>query len=155
MIAVLQRVSRAKVTVDGEIKGEIGKGFMILLGVAGDDCEDDAELLAEKISKFRVFCDENGKMNLSVKDIGGEVLVVPNFTLLASYRKGNRPDFFGGASPDVAKKLFDTFVSLMKERVLRTEQGVFGADMKVELVNDGPVTVTMDSNVLKGPKNGF
>lgn len=153
MIAVLQRVSRAEVKVDGETKGKIGNGFLILLGVAVDDCDIDAFLLAEKISKLRVFCDTDGKMNLSLKDTDGGVLVVPNFTLLASYRKGNRPDFFGGASPEKANALFETFVSLMKDRIKKTEHGVFGTDMKVELLNDGPVTIVMDSNVLKSAKS--
>ena len=148
MIAVLQRVGRASVTVDGEIAAECGHGFLILLGVARDDTEDDCRVLADKISKLRVFQDREGKMNLSLSDVDGSVIVVPNFTLLASYRKGNRPDFFGSAPPDEAKRLFEFFTSYLSELVPRTGRGIFGADMKVDLLNDGPVTICMDSKVL-------
>ena len=149
MIAILQRVSRASVKVDGEIKGKIDKGFMILLGVANGDTEQDAALLAEKIAKMRVFTDENDKLNLSVNDIGGSLLVVPNFTLLASYKKGNRPDFLGSAAPAEAKRLFDYFTDYIGNLVPGTQKGVFGAHMEVELVNDGPITIPMDSRILK------
>ena len=149
MIAVLQRVSRASVTVDGEKVAACGAGFLVLLGVARDDGEEDCRLLADKISKLRVFQDGEGKMNLSVCDVSGSVIVVPNFTLLASYRKGNRPDFFGSAPPDVAKPLFEYFVSYISKLVPDVGCGIFGADMKVDLLNDGPVTITMDSSVLK------
>ncbi len=149
MIAILQRVSRASVTVDGEVRAECGKGLLILLGVARGDTEEDCRLLADKISKLRIFSDEDGKMNLSVCDVAGSVIAVPNFTLLASYRKGNRPDFFGSAPPDEAKALFDYFADYISSLVPAVGRGVFGADMKVDLLNDGPVTIAMDSNVLK------
>lgn len=150
MIAILQRVKRARVSVDGTDVGACGKGFLILLGVAEGDDLRDCELLAAKISKLRVFTDENDKMNLSVKDIGGSVLAVPNFTLLASYKKGNRPDFMSSAHPTVAKPLFEAFCELLAGEGIPVERGVFGADMAVELVNDGPVTIPMDSKVLRG-----
>lgn len=150
MIAILQRVKKADVSVDGTVVGSCGKGFLILLGVAEGDDMRDCELLAAKISKLRVFTDENGKMNLSVKDIGGSILAVPNFTLLASYKKGNRPDFMNSAHPTVAKPLFEAFCELLTAEGIPVERGVFGADMAVELVNDGPVTVPMDSKVLRG-----
>ncbi|MBQ8748090.1 MAG: D-tyrosyl-tRNA(Tyr) deacylase [Clostridia bacterium] len=152
MIAILQRVTNASVTIDGEMTASIGRGFMVLLGVAKGDTETDAELLADKVAKMRVFEDENGKMNLSVTDIGGEVLVVPNFTLLASYRRGNRPDFMNSERPEEAKRLFTYFCDYIGKTV-PTARGTFGADMKVSLLNDGPVTIPMDSAVLKAPKN--
>ena len=148
MIAILQRVTSASVDIDGERVAEIGKGFLILLGVGRGDCESDADLLIGKITKMRVFSDENDKMNLSVSDVGGEVLVVPNFTLYASYKKGNRPDYMNSAPPSEAKPLFEYFCDRMAELV-PAERGVFGADMKVSLVNDGPVTIPMDSSVLR------
>ncbi len=148
MIAILQRVSYAKVEIDGKCHAGCGKGFLILLGVASDDGEEDCRALAEKISKLRVFQDEAGKMNLSVNDVGGGALVIPNFTLLASYKKGNRPDFFGSAPPAVSKPLFEYFTNYLKQLVQDVSAGVFGADMKVSLCNDGPVTIHMDSKVL-------
>lgn len=149
MIAVLQRVKHASVSIDGAINGECNEGLMILLGVAKDDVEEDARLLAAKISKLRIFCDENGKMNLSVKDIDGEALIVSQFTLLANYKKGNRPDYFGAGSPDHANKLYEYFVELMRAEVKHVGTGIFGADMQVSILNDGPVTIVMDSNQLK------
>lgn len=149
MIAVIQRVSRSSVSVDGETCGECGRGLMILLGVARGDGERDAELLAAKIAKLRIFCDEAGKMNLSVKDIGGEALVVSQFTLLANYKKGNRPDYFGAEEPSRANELYEYFVSLMRGELSHVGVGKFGADMRVEIVNDGPVTIVMDSEKLK------
>ena len=149
MIAILQRVSEAQVTVEGKCAVKIGAGFLILLGVADGDTEEDAVLLADKISKLRVFTDENDKLNLSVNDIGGSVLVVPNFTLLASYRKGNRPDFMQSAPPAEANRLFEYFTSYISGIVPKCEKGVFGAHMEVSLINDGPITIPMDSNVLK------
>lgn len=148
MIAVLQRVSKASVSVDGEIVGKCGKGLAILLGVAGGDCEKDAEVLAEKISKLRIFSDENDKMNLSVMDIDGEALVVSNFTLLANYAHGNRPDYMGAAKPDEANRLYEYFCLLLGKKVRSVEKGVFGADMALEISNDGPVTIVMDSKIL-------
>ncbi len=149
MIAILQRVTQADVKISGECVGEIGRGILVLLGVARGDTENDAALLADKISKLRIFSDGDGKMNLSVCDVSGGALVVPNFTLLASCRKGNRPDFFGSAPPDAAKALFEAFCSMTEERLGKVERGVFGADMKVSLVNDGPVTITLDTDELK------
>ena len=148
MKAVLQRVKCAKVEVDGKVVGECGNGLMILLGVAKEDTEEDAKLLAEKIVKHRIFRDENGKMNLSVKDIDGEILVVSQFTLLAEYRHGNRPDFFASAAPDEANRLYEYFCSLIDAQINHVGRGVFGADMEITMVNDGPVTIVMDSNVL-------
>ncbi len=152
MIAVLQRVTRASVTADGVPNGSCKAGFVILLGVLEGDTEEEARLLAEKISKFRIFSDENGKMNLSLGDIDGEVLVVSNFTLGANYSHGNRPDFMASAHPSVAEPLYEHFVSLMKERVSHVATGVFGADMSIDMVADGPVTVVMDSEKLKKRK---
>ena len=149
MIAVIQRVKCASVSIDGVINGECGEGLMILLGVAADDTKIDAEFLATKIGKLRIFCDENGKMNLSVKDVNGEALIVSQFTLLANYKKGNRPDYFGAAQPSVAIPLYDYFVDLIKKEVKHVGTGQFGADMQVNILNDGPVTIVMDSNQLK------
>lgn len=149
MIAVIQRVQNSSVSIEGKINGECSHGLMILLGVAKGDTELDAKLLATKISKLRIFCDENGKMNLSVKDVDGEVLVVSQFTLLANYKKGNRPDYFGAAEPQAAIPLYEYFVELMRAEVKHVGTGVFGADMKVSILNDGPVTIVMDSNQLK------
>ena len=149
MIAVIQRVRNSSVSIDGVVRGECGHGLMILLGVSKDDVELDAELLATKISKLRIFCDENGKMNLSVKDVDGEALIVSQFTLLANYKKGNRPDYFGAGSPDHANELYEYFVELMRKEVKHVGTGEFGADMQVSILNDGPVTIVMDSNVLK------
>ena len=150
MIAVLQRVNSATVYADGELSGTISRGLYILLGVANGDTERDAVLLAEKISKLRIFCDENDKMNLSVNDIDGETLVVSNFTLNANYAHGNRPDYFGSAAPDVANELYELFKAELSKRVRKCECGVFGADMRTEMSTDGPVTIVMDSNILKG-----
>ena len=153
MIAVIQRVKRASVVIDGELTGECGKGLMILLGVADGDTTEDAEVLAAKISKLRIFSDADGKMNLSVKDVCGEALVVSNFTLLANYVKGNRPDYFGAAAPAVADELYKYFGGLLEKEVSHVGYGVFGADMEVTIVNDGPVTIVMDSKVLRQKKN--
>ena len=149
MIAVIQRVQNSSVSIDGKINGECAHGLMILLGVAKGDTEEDARLLATKISKLRIFCDDNGKMNLSIKDVDGEALVVSQFTLLANYKKGNRPDYFGAAEPSVAISLYEYFVELMRSEVKHVGTGIFGADMQVSILNDGPVTIVMDSNQLK------
>ena len=148
MIAVLQRAFSASVIADGIQAGSIGKGLYILLGVTKEDCEEDAKLLAEKIAKLRIFSDEMGKMNLSVNDVDGEVLVVSNFTLSANYSHGNRPEYFSAAAPARANELYEYFISLMRNLVRRVDTGVFGADMKTELVTDGPVTIVMDSEIL-------
>ena len=150
MTAVIQRVNSASVIADGIQAGSIGKGLYILLGVESGDTERDAELLAAKITKLRIFCDEAGKMNLSVKDIGGEVLVVSNFTLCANYAHGNRPDYLSAAAPAIANKLYEYFVSLISANMGKCECGVFGADMKTDMSTDGPVTIVMQSSVLSG-----
>ena len=152
MIAVVQRVKSSSVRIDGEIVGECKKGLMILLGVAEGDTKADADALAAKISKLRIFRDENDKMNLSVKDVDGEMLVVSQFTLLANYAKGNRPDYMNSAAPDVANELYEYFVSLVRNEVGHVGTGVFGGDMEVSIVNDGPVTIVMDSKVLLAKK---
>lgn len=152
MIAVLQRINSAKIYADGEFSGSVEKGIYILLGVIKGDEKRDAELLADKIAKCRIFADENDKMNLSVKDIDGEVMVVSNFTLGANYKHGNRPDYFASAAPSEANELYEYFVELMTERVKKVATGKFGADMRTELSTDGPVTVVMDSEILKGKK---
>ena len=148
MIAVIQRVNSARVKVEGKTVGEIGFGLYILLGVTKEDTERDCELLAEKISKLRIFTDENDKMNLSVNQVSGEVLVVSNFTLNANYAHGNRPDYFGGAAPDEANRLYEHFKTLIGGLVSKCKSGVFGADMTTEMSTNGPVTIVMDSRVL-------
>lgn len=148
MIAVLQRVKRAAVVVEGETVGECGHGLCVLLGVAREDTKEDARALAQKLVELRIFCDGDGKMNLSLKDIAGELLIVSNFTLLAAYRKGRRPDFFGAAPPEMANELYEYFCSLCQNEVSYVGTGVFGAEMELTIVNDGPVTIVMDSNVL-------
>ncbi|MBE6606373.1 MAG: D-tyrosyl-tRNA(Tyr) deacylase [Ruminococcaceae bacterium] len=149
MKAVIQRVLSAKVEVDNTMIGEIGHGLIILLGVAHDDTEDDVPLLCDKIVKMRIFEDENDKMNLSLKDVGGEMLVVSNFTLNANYKHGNRPDYLAGAKPDVANRLYEYFIAYAKEQVKKVESGCFGEHMKLTIINDGPVTICVDSEVLR------
>ncbi|MBQ8174790.1 MAG: D-tyrosyl-tRNA(Tyr) deacylase [Clostridia bacterium] len=152
MTAVLQRVSQATVYADGEFSGECGQGLLILLGISTEDGEEDARLLADKIARLRIFCDEQDKMNLSVNDIGGGVLVVSNFTLQANYSHGNRPDYLAAARPEVAEPLYEYFLRLMEERVSHVGCGKFGADMHIEMTGDGPVTIVMDSAMLKKGK---
>lgn len=152
MKAVIQRVKKSYVKVDGETVGECGEGLMILLGVAQGDNEQDAELLASKICKLRIFSDENDKMNLSVKDKDGEALVISQFTLMANYKHGNRPDFLESAPPSEANRLYEYFISLMSAELKHVGRGIFGASMEVGLINDGPVTIVMDSEVLKKKK---
>lgn len=148
MIAVIQRINNATVFADGVLSGSVGRGLYILLGVTNEDSEADAVSLAEKISKLRIFTDENDKMNLSVKDISGEVLVVSNFTLNANYAHGNRPDYLRSAPPAVAEELYEVFLREMAVRVVKCESGKFGADMRTEMSTDGPVTIVMDSKIL-------
>lgn len=156
MIAVIQRVSRASVTVGSEITGACREGLLILLGVAKADTKEDAEKLAVKISKLRIFCDEQGKMNRSVNDVGGGVLVVSQFTLFANCVHGNRPDFLGAGEPTLANELYEYFASLMEKLVPGgVGRGIFGADMQVDLCNDGPVTIIIDSNELKPLPKGM
>lgn len=148
MKAVIQRVSKASVTVDGELVSNIGKGYLILLGVMDDDKEADAEVLARKTSTLRVFEDEEGKMNLDIQNIQGEILAVSQFTLCADVKKGNRPSFTRSAHPDRANELYEYFCDkLIENGVKNVQKGVFGADMKVELLNDGPVTILYDSEI--------
>ncbi len=145
MRAVIQRVSRASVEVDGEIVGRIGRGLLILLGVGKGDTEADAQYLADKMATLRIFADEHGKMNLAVADGAGGVLVVSQFTLLGDIQKGRRPGFDRAAPPDEARRLYEAVITLLKARGLTVETGRFGASMAVELVNDGPVTFLLDS----------
>lgn len=149
MIAVFQRVTEASVTVAGKTVGACGAGCVILLGVAAGDTQADADKLAAKLAKLRVFSDENGKLNKSITDTGGSALVVPNFTLIADYTHGNRPDWFGAAPPDLANALYERFCHALSGAGIRVAQGVFGADMLVSLINDGPVTLVIDSRLLK------
>ena len=149
MIAVIQRVKNASVTVEGEVVGACDAGLAILLSVAEGDERKDAEVLAGKIARLRIFTDDNDKMNLSVCDIGGGALVVSNFTLLANYAHGNRPDYMGAAKPEVANALYETFCMLLSDQIGKpVGKGVFGAHMQVDIVGDGPVTIVMDSKVL-------
>ncbi len=152
MKAVIQRVAHASVSVDGELVGSCEKGLLILLGVASGDTEQDAELLCRKIVNLRIFTDDAGKMNRSLLDIDGEMLVISQFTLLANYRHGNRPEFLASAPPAEANRLYEYFKSLATGQVRRVESGIFGAHMQVDLLNDGPVTIVMDSDVLKTKK---
>lgn len=145
MIAVVQRVTRGSVRVEGAVVAEIGVGFVVLLGVAEGDSETDADWLAEKIVTLRVFRDEAGKMNLGLDEVGGELLVVSQFTLLGDCRKGRRPSFVSAAPPDRARRLYERFVERAREIEARVATGVFQAMMEVELVNDGPVTLLLDS----------
>ena len=145
MKAVLQRVTEASVRVDGETVGSIGKGFFILLGVSDEDTEAVADKLADKICRLRIFEDENGKTNLGLKDVGGSLLLISQFTLYADCNKGNRPSFIKAGAPDKAKALYEYVIAKCKEEIDIVEQGEFGADMKVELVNDGPFTIVLDS----------
>ena len=145
MRAVVQRVRRAKVTVNGAVSGEIGVGLLVLLGVSQTDTEADADYLAEKISGLRVFEDSDGKMNLAVAEVGGAVLAVSQFTLYGDVRRGKRPSFDAAARPELAKKLYDYFCARIRGTGLRCEEGVFQAMMDVELLNAGPVTILLDS----------
>ncbi|MBT1445283.1 D-tyrosyl-tRNA(Tyr) deacylase [Shewanella sp. JM162201] len=140
MIALIQRVSRASVTVDGEITGAIGQGLLVLLGVEQQDNREKLEKLAHKVMNYRVFSDENGKMNLNVSQVGGSLLVVSQFTLAADTGRGLRPSFSGAGTPELAERLYEEFVAHCRAQGVATETGRFAADMKVELLNDGPVT---------------
>lgn len=146
MRVILQRVRHAEVEVEGEICGKISQGLLILLGVESEDLEEDIDWLIRKILNMRIFSDEEGKMNLSIQDIEGQILVVSQFTLHASTKKGNRPSFIKAAKPDFAVPMYERFITnIQTESGLKVESGVFGADMKVSLLNDGPVTIWLDS----------
>ena len=150
MKAVIQRVTSADVKVDGKTVGRIGKGFLVLLGVMEGDTEKEAALMAQKIARLRVFEDADEKMNLSVTDVDGEILSVSQFTLCADVKKGNRPSFTPSAKPDEANALYEKFNAfLLSEGVKNVETGIFGADMKVSLLNDGPVTIIFDTDIWK------
>jgi len=146
MKVILQRVSRASVTVDNSVVGKIGKGYVALVGFSDGDDKSIVEKMVDKIQRLRIFPDENGKTNLSIDDVGGSLLVVSQFTLYADCRKGNRPSFINAANPALAEKLYDYFIEYAVGKFKRVEHGVFGASMKVELVNDGPFTVILDSD---------
>ena len=145
MRVVLQRVAHASVTVEEKVIGKIQRGFLLLVGVTHDDAMEDMEYLVRKIVQMRIFEDEEGKLNRSIQDIGGEILSVSQFTLYADTKKGNRPSFSKAAPGDVALKMFEQFNGLLRESGIPVETGQFGADMKVELLNDGPVTILLDS----------
>lgn len=148
MKAVIQRVLESSVSVDGKLVGSVKKGYMILVGVAKGDTEKQADILARKTASLRVFEDENGKMNLSVIDVKGEILAISQFTLCADCKKGNRPSFTPSEEPVKAKALYQEYCRKLKEYgVQKVEQGIFGADMKVSLVNDGPVTICFDTDI--------
>ncbi len=148
MRAVLTRVKSASVTIDGQMVGNIGKGFLILLGVGPEDTEEKCRYLAEKALGLRVFEDENGKMNLGLSDVDGQVLVVSQFTLYGNCRKGRRPSFTEAADPELGNRLYEKFLSICEELGYPPQHGIFGTDMQVESVNDGPVTLILDTDVL-------
>lgn len=148
MRTVIQRVTKASVTIDNEVHGKIGKGFLLLVGVCDADKEENADKLAAKIARMRIFEDEAGKMNLSLDQVGGEILSISQFTLYADCHKGNRPSFDKAGKPDHAQKLYIYFNDALRKHGLHVEEGIFGADMKVELLNDGPVTICLDTDTL-------
>ena len=145
---VIQRVSEASVKVDGEVIGQIGKGFMVLIGVGQDDTKEIADKMVKKLVGLRIFEDENGKTNLSLADVDGQMLLISQFTLYANCKKGYRPSFIESGAPDMASDMYEYIIDKCKETVPVVERGIFGADMKVELYNDGPVTVMLDSKEL-------
>lgn len=145
MRAVVQRVTEASVSVNEEIVGKIGNGLLVLLGVGDEDDEKDLEYLVEKITGLRIFQDENDKMNLSLIDIGGELLVISQFTLFGDARKGKRPSFTKSGSPEIGEKYYEEFINRTKSMGIKTEKGIFGAHMDVSLINNGPVTILLDS----------
>lgn len=150
MKIVLQRVTEAKVEVDGEVKGQIGKGYLLLVGVVAEDTVEIADKMIEKISRLRIFQDSEGKTNLGISEVDGEVLIISQFTLCADCRKGNRPSFTGAGNPAMAEELYEHMVEKSKNLFKRVKKGVFGADMKVSLVNDGPFTLVLDSKEILG-----
>jgi D-tyrosyl-tRNA(Tyr) deacylase len=145
MRILLQRVSEASVKIEGKINGQIEQGLLLLVGICAEDSQEDIDWLIQKIVNMRIFSDENGKMNLSIQDIQGSILVISQFTLHASTKKGNRPSFIEAARPEIAIPLYNLFIQKLQSSDLKVETGIFGADMKVSLVNDGPVTIWLDS----------
>ena len=145
---VIQRVTESKVEVDGEVIGQIGKGFMVLIGVSDSDTKEIADKMIKKMIGLRIFEDENGKTNLSLDAVGGELLLISQFTLYANCKKGNRPSFIEAGKPDMAEEMYEYIIDRCKEQVPVVERGKFGADMKVSLVNDGPFTIVLDSERL-------
>ena len=150
---VIQRVTDAKVSVDGKVVGKIGKGFMVLIGIAGTDTVEIADKMIKKLIGMRIFEDENGKTNLALKDVGGELLLISQFTLYSDCKKGNRPSFVNAGAPDMADEMYQYIISQCKKEIDVVEKGIFGADMKVSLVNDGPFTIVLDSDeIIKNKK---
>ena len=145
---VIQRVTESKVEVDGEVIGQIGKGFMVLIGVSDSDTKEIADKMIKKMIGLRIFEDENGKTNLSLDAVGGELLLISQFTLYANCKKGNRPSFIEAGAPDMANEMYEYIIAKCKESVPIVEKGSFGADMRVSLVNDGPFTIVLDSDKL-------
>ena len=148
MKLVIQRVTEAKVEVEGEIVGQIGRGFLVLVGISDQDTRDVADRYLKKMINLRIFEDENGKTNLSLHDVGGELLLVSQFTLYANYKKGNRPSFIEAGAPDMAEPLYEYMIQKAREEVDVVEQGIFGAEMKISLVNDGPFTIILDESLI-------
>ena len=146
---VIQRVTHASVTIEGEVRGKIGKGFLVLIGIGMEDNEEIADKMVQKLVNMRIFEDENGKTNLALGDVGGELLLISQFTLYADCKKGNRPSFTRAGKPDMAERLYEYIIQKCKESIPVVEQGEFGADMKLDLRNDGPFTIVLDSEELK------
>lgn len=145
---VIQRVSEASVNIEGQVKGKIDRGFMVLIGIGADDTKEKADKFIKKLIGLRIFEDENGKTNLNLEQVGGELLLVSQFTLYADCKKGNRPSFVKAGSPEKAKALYEYIIGKCKEQIETVETGQFGADMKVSLVNDGPFTIVLDDSIL-------
>lgn len=153
MKLVIQRVSRASVTVRGSVIGQIGQGYLVLVGVGREDTKEDADRLVRKMIGLRIFSDENGKINKSLKDVDGQLLLISQFTLYADCRHGNRPGFTDAGDPEKAKELYEYMIDSCRREIPVVEQGEFGADMKVELVNDGPFTILLDSEIYREKKD--
>ena len=145
MRVVVQRVKHASVTINGSVNGKINNGFLVLLGIQSTDSEQDVDYLVKKVTNLRIFSDENDKMNLSLKDVNGELLIVSQFTLYANCKKGNRPSFIEAAKPEHAKPLYEYFINECRKENLNVQTGEFGADMQIELINDGPVTILLEN----------
>ena len=149
MKLVIQRVKHASVTVDGNVTGKIGKGFLVLIGIANSDTKEIADQYLKKLLNLRIFEDENGKTNISLKDVNGELLLVSQFTLYADCRKGNRPSFINAGAPDMAESLYEYMIEACRKEIPVVETGIFGADMQVELLNDGPFTIVLDERLFQ------